>query len=125
MPTQRVKVIKAFTADHTIASGDFGGILTNTGATGAVIFTLPAAATTTPGAFVDIYVTTAQNVTVATATVDTLIQDGDAATDSLGWVTGSHQIGNSARFVCNTTNWLCLLNPAATTTTIATQSLTT
>jgi len=118
-------VLKAKTADYTIKAGDFGAVFTNEGATGAVIFTLPAAASTTRGAWVEVFVTDAQNVTVATATTDTLAVDGDAAADSIAWSTGSHQIGNSARFICTGTIWLCQLYPAATTTTLATQTIAT
>lgn len=125
MGNSRVQVIKAKTGDYTVASGDFGGLITNTGATGAVTITLPAAATTTPGAWVDVYATAAQNLTVATATVDTLVVDGDATADSISWQTSSHIIGNGARFIANTTNWLCVLHAAATTTTIATQTIAT
>ena len=62
---------------------------------------------------------------ISTATTDTLVVDGDAAADSISWETASHQIGNSAKFVANTTNWLCFLNAAATSTTIASQTIVT
>lgn len=125
MPNTRVQVVKAKTADYTIKAGDFGAIFTNEGATGSVTLTLPAAASTTIGAWVDVFVVAAQNVIVATATTDTLAVDGDAAADSIAWSTGSHQIGNGARFINSGTVWMCKLNPAATTTTIATQTIAT
>lgn len=125
MPNSRVKVVKAKTADYTIKAGDFGAIFTNEGATGAVTFTLPAAASTTVGSWVEVFVVADQNVTVATATTDTLAVDGDAAADSIAWSTSSHKIGNGATFINSGSVWMCKLNVAATTTTIATQTIAT
>jgi hypothetical protein len=126
MPNSRVRQVIAYTADHTIGPGDFGGVLTNGGAsTSAVVFTLPAALTTTPGAWVRVYVVDNGTVTVQTLTTDTLIVDGDATADSIAWQTSSHKIGNSAEVFNTGTAWACVLSPAATTTTIATQTIAT
>jgi hypothetical protein len=122
-----IKTIINLAANTTLDPGAHAGaFITNTGATGAVTITLPTGTAAMAGWWCQVFVTTAQNVTVATQTTDTLMLDGDATADSIGWVTGSHQIGNGATFVClGTAGYACLLNPAATTTTIATQTLAT
>ena len=117
--------VLAKTADYTVTGADEGALITNRGAGGAVVVTLPAQSAVPVGFWVQVYCAAAQNLTVQTATVDTLVQDGDLNTDSIGWVTGSHQVGNGGTFVADGTGWLYFANVAATTTTIATQTLTT
>jgi hypothetical protein len=121
------------TADTTLTFPGYGGaFITNSGATAAVVITLPASSTVLAGSYCWVYVTVNQDVTVATTTTDTLIVDGDVAADSIGWVTSSHKVGNGAMFVCigaatagSVGGWACMLSPGATTTTIATQTITT
>lgn len=134
MTQKAVKLpIIALTGDTTLTFPGYGGaFITNRGATGAVTITLPASSDILAGSYCDVYVTDNQSVTVATTTTDTLIVDGDAAADSIAWSTSSHKIGNGARFVCigaatagSVGGWACVLFPAATTTTIATQTITT
>ena len=125
MPNSRVQSVIDLTTNTTVAAGHWGGILTNNGATTTITITLPTASSTTTGAWVDVFVTQATSVVVATATTDTLAVDGDAAADSIAWQTSSHQIGNGARFINAGSIWMCKLNPAATSTTLATQTIVT
>lgn len=118
-----VNIATGTTLDPSTHSGAF---ITNTGAQGSVTLTLPTATAAMAGWWCQVFVTTAQNVIVATQTTDTLMVDGDATADSIAWQTGSHQIGNGAMFVClGTAGYACVLNPAATTTTLATQTIAT
>jgi hypothetical protein len=129
----RRRNILALTGDTTLTfPGYSDALITNEGATGAVVITIPAGSTALRGVSFEVYVTDNQSVTVATTTTDTLAVDGDAAADSIAWSTSSHKIGNSARFTClgagvagTTAGWICQLYPAATTTTIATQTIAT
>jgi hypothetical protein len=123
--TSNSQPILAKTGNYTVTGGDGSALITNRGASGAVTITLPAQTAVPAGFWVDVFCVAAQNLTVATATTDTLVVDGDAAADSISWETSSHQIGNGARFVADGTGWLCILSPAATSTTIATQTIVT
>src|SRR5262245_16125705 len=108
------KRVVAKTADYTIVSpatnaGDASGtIFTNRGATGAVVFTLPAPAQNIAGVFYDFLGVADQTFTVATATADTLINDGDAAADSLAVSTSAHKIGACMRVMCDGTAWAAI-----------------
>ena len=120
------RVIIDLTTSTSIDASHCGALVTNTGAAGAVTITLPTGTTALKGLWFDVFVTTDQNVIVATQTTDTLFVDGDATADSIAWQTASHRIGNGAMLIClGTAGWACKLNPAATTTTIATQTIVT
>lgn len=134
MTQKAVKIpIIALTTNTTLTFPGYGGcLITNRGAAGSVTITLPASSDALAGSYVDVYVTDDQSVIVATTTTDTLIVDGDAAADSIAWSTSSHKIGNGARFICigaatagSVGGWACVLSAAATTTTIATQTIAT
>lgn len=102
----RVNVL-AKTADYTIlaASDASGTIFTNRGATGAVVFTLPAPALAMAGVFYEFLGFANQNMTVATATADTFVTVADAAADSVIWSTSSQKVGAHARVLCDGTSW--------------------
>lgn len=123
----RRKQVTNITSSTTLTfPGHNGAFITNTGAGGAVTLTLPTGTAALTGSWCEVFVTTDQNVIVATQTTDTLMVDGDAAADSIGWQTTSHKIGNGATFVCvGTAGWACKLNAAATSTTLATQTIVT
>lgn len=107
-----LKRIKAKTADYTIIAsttdgGDLSGtIFTNRGAAGTVVFTLPAPSAALAGTHFDFLTIVAQIITVATATVDTLIADNDATADSLST---SARIGVRLRVMCDGTSWIATL----------------
>lgn len=125
--------IKALTADTTLSfPGYNGALITNEGATAAVTITIPAGSEALRGTWFEVYVATDNNIVVATATTDTLAVDGDVSADSIAWSTSSHKVGNSAKFTClgagtagSVAAWICQLMPAATTTTLATQTIAT
>lgn len=126
----RLQDIKELTTNTTLTfPGYNGALITNKGASGAVTITVPTATEALVGNWFEVFVTDDQSVTVATATTDTLIVDGDQAADSIAWSTSSHKMGNSARFICVNSSggyrWACQLYPAATSTTLATQTIAT
>lgn len=106
------KRVIAKTADYTIvspvtAAGDASGtIFTNRGAGGAVIFTLPAPVQALAGVYYEFLGIANQNITVATATADTLIVVNDLTADSLAISTTNQKIGSLMRVVCDGTSWI-------------------
>lgn len=81
----------AKTADYTVLSTDYGVLFTNTGAAGAVIFTLPTlAAGAGPFGFL---VVADQTVTVASAAGDDMVTVNDASADSVAFSTAGDKIG--------------------------------
>ena len=96
----------AKTASYTVTTDDSGTVFTTTGATGAVVFTLPAVATASAGCFYIFVNTVDQDMTVTSGTADKLVYDGDAAADSLAFSTASHKIGGAVLVVCDGANWL-------------------
>lgn len=101
------RTISAKTADYTIAAGDSGKVFTTTGATGAVIFTLPAASATYTG--FDIYVvnTVDQDMTIS-GTAGELIFKNDVAANTLAYSTSGEKIGGGWHIVCNGAKWICM-----------------
>jgi hypothetical protein len=104
----KFSAVKAKTADYTVVTGTdaSGTVFTNRGASGAVIFTLPAPSQAIAGVFYDFLGVADQDVTVKTATVDTLLTKNDAAADSVAMSTSGEKIGGAMRFVCDGTAWI-------------------
>lgn len=133
MPVSGRSEIIPITTNTTLAfPGHNGAFITNEGAAGSVTLTIPAGTEALRGCWFEVYVAVDQTVVVATTTADTLAVDGDVSADSIAWQTSSHKVGNSAKFVClgagtagSVAGWVCQLYPAATTTTIATQTIAT
>lgn len=100
--------VVAKTANYTIlsASDPSGTVFTNRGAAGTIIYTLPAPSLALAGVYYDFLTIVAQIITVATATVDTLITDADAAADSLSTTA---RIGVALRVYCDGTSWIAVL----------------
>lgn len=89
----------AKTADYTITAADNGTLFTNTGASGAVVFTLP---TKAAGLVYHFKVIADQTVTVASAgSADDLVTFNDAGSDSVAFSTSGEKIGASIRVYCN------------------------
>lgn len=102
------------TADYTIVSpvtsaGDASGtIFTNRGATGTVIFTLPAPVGALAGVYYEFVGIADFTMTVKTATADTLIAANDIAADSLSQATAGQLIAASMRAVCDGVSWIAM-----------------
>ena len=81
----------AKTADYTLTARDSGNLFTNTGASGAVTFTLP---TIAPNLFFAFRVVADQTVTIASAgSNDNIVAYNDASADSVAFSTSSQKVG--------------------------------
>lgn len=114
--------IAAKTADYTIlsASDPSGTVFTNRGASGAVVFTLPAPTPALAGVVYEFLGIADQSFSFKTATADTLLVVNDAAADSLAVSTASHKIGAHMRTVCDGTAWCAYGDSVGDTFTVAT-----
>ena len=104
--------VSAKTADYTVLEGDHDTMYTNTGASGAVNFTLPA--TAEKGLRYGFYVTADQNVTVTAGTADTMATFNDAAADSVAFSTSSQKIGGFVEVYGDGAKWLVVHHGANT-----------
>lgn len=77
-----------------------GTIFTNDGATGAIVFTLPAANQTLLGVEYEFRAVVDQTITVQPPVVDTAISFNDLAIDSVALSTGGGKIGGAIRATC-------------------------
>lgn len=109
----RIGVVSAKTANYTCVAADSGTIFTNTGAAGAVTFTLPAASNT--GWTAKFVVVANQNVTVARAGTDAMVLFNNASGASIAFSTVSEKIGGAVEVVSDGTRWLCFVNLGAET----------
>ena len=96
--------VNALTANTTLNTDHFGGIITNRGAAGAVTLTLPAVTAALSGAWFEYRGVANQNVTVAAA-ANTLIALNDATATSLAFSTANEKIGAHGSFFCDGTSW--------------------
>lgn len=110
-----LKPVVAKTANYTVVSTDAGTLFTNTGAAGAVTFTLPTASTLLAGWWIEVHVTADQTVTITTpGPNDTMYAFNDNAADSIAWSTAGQKVGNGATVVCDGTKFIVQLHPATT-----------
>ena len=82
--------VTAKAASYTVTAAESGAVFHTTGATGAVTYTLPVPTAGLNYTFVN---TVAQNMIIASGTVDKLVGVNDAAADSIEFSTASEQIG--------------------------------
>lgn len=102
-------VVAAKTADYTIKPSDpCGTLFTNRGAAGAIVLTLPAPTAVPAGTWYWVLGIADQTITVATATVDTLIGFNDADLDSVGIATAGDLIGVLLKLVTDGTSWIAI-----------------
>lgn len=119
-PAAQVNV-EAKTGDYTITDLDPSDtIFTNRGAAGAVIFTLPAPSVARKGRRYRFVGVAGQNITVKTATADTLITKNDLTADSLAASTANELIGGVMEAVCDGTSWIVFGAAVGHTFTVAT-----
>lgn len=93
----------AKTANYTVLASDRGTLFTNTGASGAVTFTLPAVA---PGLVYEFLVTADQNVLI-TAPAAIVFSANNSASTTLAFQTSSERIGGHLLYYTNAagTKW--------------------
>jgi len=104
--------VVAKTANYTITDADNGTLFTNSGAAGAVNFTLPV--TPKRGLRYDFFVVANQNVTLTAGTVDTLVVYNDAAADSVALSTAGNLIGGGFNVISDGLGWLVFYAPGQT-----------
>lgn len=98
--------VLAKTADYTILGTEgTGTVFTTRGAAGAVIFTLPAPSLLLKGTRYRFKNVVDQNMSVKTATADTLITFNDLTADSLDASTVGQKIGAEIEAFCDGTSW--------------------
>lgn len=101
-------VPEAKTANYTVKPRDCGKILTNRGATGTVVFTLPKAIADLKGFNVEFFAVAAQIITVASDPIDTMVTTANAAANSVSSIAAA---GTHFRVVCDGTGWLVQADP--------------
>ncbi|MHC4705103.1 MAG: hypothetical protein ACYTFQ_31525 [Planctomycetota bacterium] len=99
------------TASYTMTRADFGKVVVTRGATGAVTFTLPAAASTNKGWWALFFNAADQNMIVA-GPDEGLTVFNDLTADSISFTTSSEKIGGTILAVSDGTKWDCV--PLAT-----------
>ena len=92
------------TSSYTITPDDFGTVFTTRGATGAVTFTLPAAATTNSGNWVLFISVADQNMIVAGADEE-IVCFNDLTADSIAYQTSSEKIGGAFLAISDGSSW--------------------
>lgn len=102
-----LRKIAAKTADYTVTLADNGTVFTNTGAAGAVNFTLPAVAGNT-GYHFEFFVTAGQTITI-TAPAGKLIAYNNAAATSLAFSTAAEKIGGMCEIVGDGSFWYAIV----------------
>lgn len=110
----------AKTANYTILQQETGSLYTNTGATGAIVFTLPTLSAYLAFRFL---VVADQSVTIASAAGDDMVVYNDASADSVAFSTSGQKIGGSVLVFANGagTKWYVFNTSAgANTITVAT-----
>lgn len=93
----------AKTGDYTVLAADFGKILTNTGAGGTVVFTLPSAVTY-PGVVIRVHLFAAQVVRLLPVTGQAIALNSSAVVTKYLNIAGV--IGNYCEVVSDGTQWL-------------------
>jgi hypothetical protein len=114
------RMMEAKTASYTCTKYDSGTIFHTTGATAAVVFTLPQIA---DGPFWFLFISGADvSMTITSAVADTEVTFNDLAADSVAFSTSSEIIGGSVEVYCDGTTLFVLprLASEAQTVTIAT-----
>lgn len=96
--------VQAKASSYTVTAADAGTLFTTTGASGAVTFTLPAAASNT-GAWFEFYNVVDQNMIIA-APADTMVGTHDATFTSATYSTASEKIGAGCRVTSDGSKWL-------------------
>ena len=109
----------AKTGDYSVTEADNDTLFTNTGAAGAVNFTLDADGHTKKGLRYGFYVTADQNVTITSGTADKMYTFNDAAADSVAFSTSSQKIGGYVEVYSDGAGWI-VIHSGANTLTVAT-----
>ena len=102
--------VKVVTADYTVTDQDFGKLITNRGAGGAVVITLPAPGTC-EGEKIDFFTLAAQDFTVKTAAAGQMAHFNDLTASSVAITAAGSEIGSGMTLISDGTSWLVLPHP--------------
>lgn len=105
--------VVAKTADYTVTTSDTDVLFTNSGAAGAVNFTLPTNAR--KGLRFGFFVVENQNVTVTGGTADTMVCFNDNAADSIAFSTSAEKVGAMIEVIGDGSKWLTIVHLGAET----------
>lgn len=104
-------LMEAKTASYQVTKEDSGTIFHTTGATAAVVFTLPPI---TDGPFWFMFVSGADvDMTVASKVADTAVTYNDLTADSVAFSTSSEKIGGAVEVYCDGTTLFVLPRSAS------------
>jgi hypothetical protein len=104
--------VVAKTAAYTLSTGDFGTLFTTTGATQAIVFTLPSP-TSASGEWAEFMNTVGQNMTVKTGAAGLMVTYNDATASSVAVSTANNLIGTGFRMVSDGTKWIAFTMQAS------------
>lgn len=96
--------VKAITADATLEPKDYNKLLTNRGAVGAVVLTLPDPVSANSGMVVMFACIATQNIEIKSTTAGKCIAGGDPAANG-GKLSSSHE-GETLVAISDGTSWL-------------------
>ena len=96
--------VVAKAADYTVTLADDGKFFTTTGASGAIIFTLPTPAAANKGVTVEFYNTVDQDMTISCT--GKLVWKHDLAANTLAFSTSSEKIGGNFKATSDGSLWL-------------------
>ncbi len=99
----KLKIV-AKTSAYTITSSDFGTVFTTREASGAVTFTLPAAASTNNGEWV-LFINVADQDLTVRGTAGELVVFNDLTADAIAFDQGSELIGGAFLAISDGTSW--------------------
>ena len=102
--------VKVVTADYTVTDQDFGKLITNRGAGGAVVITLPAPGTC-EGERIMFFTLAAQDFTVKTAAAGQMAHFNDLTASSVAITGAGSEIGSGMTLISDGSSWLVLPHP--------------
>lgn len=94
-------------ADYTIVATDTGTVFTTRGATGAIVFTLPAVTSSFTNFVCWFFNAVDQNMTIQ-STANEMMTFNDLDADAVAFTTSSEKVGASVMVVCDGTSWLIM-----------------
>jgi len=100
--------VVAKTTNYSVAETDHDTLFTNTGAAGAVNFTLPAAIHLKKGLRFSFYGTAGGTVTVTSATADVIVTHNDATATTVAMSAAGHTVGGLIEIYSDGEKWLAV-----------------
>ena len=104
---QKQQKINALTANTALNSTHFDGVITNRGAAGAIVVTIPDASASNAGSYFEYRGIANQNATFQPETANTLVALNTATANSFAFSTANQKIGAAGHFISDGTAWIC------------------